>query len=102
MNEEDRAPWWEPYSLCREPIKVQGVTVKPGERVVVACNGVEHSMVYKGWSRITSFTGEEIDGYWMLGEPSTGPVPGPGPYRLEELRHPSLLDGIISEIDAAD
>ena len=76
--------------------------------MLVVLSGVEHSMTYKGWARIPAGAGgigdgQAIDGYWMLAEPGLGRgVAGPGPYRLEELRHPALLDGIISEIDAAD
>jgi len=101
---EKGAPFWESPPIRREPVKIQGVTVKPGEMVIVHRRG-QHLMEFNGWAHIPAGAwgnSEPYDGYWMMMERGTGPGMDPGPYRLEELRHPSLLDGIAREIDAAD
>jgi hypothetical protein len=108
MPDEDGGkgrPFWEPYRLTCEPIKVQGITVNSGELVAVPWEGRKHLIPYKGWAAIPiPDREEELVGIWLDVLPTTAPPgvagPGPGPYPLESLLHPSLLEGFIKEIDA--
>jgi hypothetical protein len=114
MADEKRVmgrPWWEPYALTCEPIKVQGMTINPGELVVVLWDGKRYLEPYKGWAAIPA---EDLEfgigapqgsiGYWLDTLPSTAPPgiarPGPGPHSIKSFEHPNLLEGLIKEIDA--
>lgn len=86
--------WWEPPSLRQEPIKVQGVTVNPGDDVLVPWPGGEERLPYKGWAEIN---GEVF--IWCRTHIGTH-GPQPGPHALKDVKIPDLLDGIAREIGA--
>ena len=78
-----------------QTIKVQGITINVGDPVLVLIDGQWVRRFFAGrdasgkaWMEIT---------YWTSSMEQL-----PGPFPLDELRHPSLLDGIIREIDADD
>lgn len=77
------------------PIIVQGITVRPGDAVLVTDGeGAAHTHVYAGVDK---------DGrHWTRGGMTTAPGEGPGPYRLEDFRHPDLLTGFINEVDVKE
>jgi len=116
MADEKRAmgrPWWEPYALTCEPIKVQGMTINPGELVAILWDGRRYLKPYKGWAAIPAGDlkfgtamglTEDSVGYWLATMPSTAPPgvagPGPGPHSIKAFEHPNLLEGLIKEIDA--
>ena len=95
--------WWIPLPLRSEAIKVEGMTINPGEKVKVLTPGGDFIMTFRGWAHVPVGTYERydkpFDGYWMEGEPGTGPGMWPGPYRIWQLRHPNLLEGLAREID---
>ena len=91
-------PWWEPPDLQCVPIKVQGITIKPGEVVLVRERSGVSKYTYKGCAYIEKYG---IMGYWMDTEPGSGPG-GPGPYPMACLMHPNLLEGFTREIDAEE
>jgi hypothetical protein len=78
-----------------KPVKVQGVTINPGDRVLVSIAGEWVPRIYEG-----------LDGNgeaWMTIERFTTAIDHlPGPFALDMLRLPSFLDGFIKEIDAGE
>lgn len=79
------------------------MTIFPGEKVMVTTRDGELPMTYRGWAHVPlgtfKYTKKPFDGYWMEGEPGTGPGMWPGPYRIGQLRHPNLLEGLARELD---
>jgi len=113
LDETGRTCWWEPRLLHCEPVKVQGMTISPGETVLVTIDGKTYAHLYKGWAHVEEATpaqamgaclepDERTDfiGCWMDTTPGTGPGMWPGPYRLDSLKHPNILEGMAREIDA--
>jgi hypothetical protein len=79
-----------------EPITVQGITVRPGDEIVV----VEY-----GKSARRRYSGVGTDGYvWFeMDLPLCSLYEcRRGPFDQDQLRHPDLLTAIIREIDAAE
>jgi len=74
-------------------VKVQGVTLNPGDDVLV--------LIRDEWI-LRSFSGSSKDGgAWMKVEEHTTCIDQlPGPFPLDRLRHVNLLGGFIREIDA--
>ena len=78
-----------------ESIKVQGITINPGDDVLV--------LIGTRWVRRIFAEPAWEGGAWMEIEYYTAnPDMLPGPFPPDRLRHPSLLDGIIREIDAGE
>ena len=110
MSEQGEGrPWWELLPLRIEPIKVQGMTIHPGEDVLIAIDETGWVMRFKGWAEIPAGmkvgivepADEPRPGYWMEGEPGTAPEMWPGPYPMSALKHPNLLEGMAREISEA-
>ena len=79
-----------------EPITIQGITVRPGDEIVVVERGKSNRRRYSG----TTDTGEV---YMELDLPACSLYEfRRGPFKREQLRHPDLLTAIIKEIDAAE
>lgn len=78
-----------------KPIKVQGITINPGDDVLVLIGDEWIRRIYEGvdergwaWMRVTRLT------------TALDQLPGPWPPDL--LRHPDWLTGFAREIDVSD
>lgn len=72
------------------PIEVQGLIIRPGDDILVVAGGQTVGHVYAGESGGT---------YWTEAPLTTAEGYGPGPYRLEDFRHPDILGGMAKAID---
>ena len=76
-------------------MKVQGITINPGDDVLVLIGTRWVRRIFAGaargwaWMKVVKLTTNIYDSL-------------PGPFPPERLRHPSLLDGMIKEIDAGE
>lgn len=78
-------------------VVVQGIRILPGDEVLVMVGDRAHKHVYAG--RTTDYGDPITDFYWMLAPLTTAEGKGPGPYRLEDLRHPDILTAFAEELD---
>lgn len=73
-------------------IVVQGLPLRPGDRVLVNIDGTWVQRIYEGWVK--------GKGAWMeFDNCSSHPHNDPGPYKLRDLRHPDLLTGLAKHLD---
>jgi hypothetical protein len=78
-----------------EPIEVQGLTIRPGEKVLLVIGDETILRTYDHKSpHGEAFLKREVY--------STHPKHDTGPFSLDMLRHPDVLTGMIREIDVAE
>lgn len=78
-------------------VSVQGIRILPGDEVLVMVGDRAYKHVYAG--RTSDLEADPItDSYWMDAPLTTAEGRGPGPYRLEDLRHPDILTAIAEKI----
>lgn len=75
--------------LARHPIEVQGLAIRPGDEVLVVLGDRTFPHVYAG---------EHEGRYWTGADLTTAPGQGPGPYKLEDFRHPDILTGLAKRL----
>lgn len=87
--------WWgEPLDLAT--IEVQGLPIRPGDKILVLGsngNGYEHT--YAGFRQDAS--GRRV--YYTDAFPSTLTGAGCGPHPEHQLRHPDILTGLAKELE---
>lgn len=77
----------------KEPITVQGLTIRPGESVLVLIDGEWISRIYDG-------IGTDTGHIYLVCSPFLSEKKySPGPFPIEALRHPDVLTGIAKAID---
>lgn len=81
------------------PIRVQGITVNPGESVLVPTNGGYAIRRYRAINTKTDMV-RLVRDWVFIGNPD--PFLNPSDCPLADLRHPDLLQGFIREVDAAE
>jgi len=86
-------PKGEGYAPLLKSVRVEGVTINPGDDVL--------ARIGKRWVRRTLAGADDKGRVWMTTTCETTSIYDiPGPFTAAQLRHPDLLTGIIREIDA--
>ena len=83
----------EKYSPLAIPIKIQGMTIKPGEKVIALIDG---QSVLRTYMKADLEAGR----VWLdYGTDTSSILYHAGPWSINILRHPDILTGFIREVE---